>query len=150
MLAIRLIFMGEYPAELHVKKFKKWDSQLFQIKDIQKSSLDFDPDWDDWAYSDALLESNLPSFATSDSSISRTSTEKIDINIYVLNKPIQENFYSRIISHNRVVVTYYQVVELLKKNLIPLDNFLIYHIYLYQSSLLIHQFFYELKQLNKR
>lgn len=136
-LAIRLIFMGEFPAELHIKGFKKWDSQLFQIKDIQEYPLNLDPDWDDWAYSDALLESNLPSFATSNNTISRTPTEKIDINIYVLNKPIQDNYYSRIINNNRVVLTYYQVVELLKKNMIPLDNFLIYHIYLYALVYLI-------------
>lgn len=125
MVSVRLVAMGNIVSELDSAVITGWKSDLFTIeKEIKRGILPQKADCltGIWDYSDNLLEQTF-------SQIKFTSPS--DITFYILDAPIQENWLSRILSKNRVVITYYQVKELLQKENIPLENYIIVCIYVY-------------------
>ncbi len=120
--------MGSIISELDTKRIKNWKSELFDIELIeergylpQKSDLEYD---DSWAYSDDLLETELPD-------IKPSGVNGLDLTVYILDAPLEEDCYTRIISGNRILITYFDARELLIKENIPLENYLISNIYTY-------------------
>ena len=61
--------------------------------------------------------------------------ETVHINVFVLDAPLEYNYYSRILDNDYVVVTYYQIREILYKEDIPLENFLLRLLYAYSLYL---------------
>ena len=49
--------------------------------------------------------------------------------IYVTNVPLENNYFSRILSGNKVVVTIHQIKEILEEAEVPLENFIIAMLY---------------------
>lgn len=75
-----------------------------------------------WGYSDEQLDSAF-------SKINHLS--KADITFYILDAPIEDNYLSRVLPGNRIVLTYYQAKEMLERESIPLENYILSHIYAY-------------------
>lgn len=131
MVVVYLAFIGNIIHELDTLKIKKWKSSLFQLEYNFDSiySLSVNSDTDSWGYSDETLKKSLPDMdiIKHDSHIQG----KIDLIIYVLDIPLQDNYFSRIIDNNRILITYYQIKEILQQENIPLENYLIKLIYTY-------------------
>ena len=92
---------------------------------IDEHPLTADSDTLDWGYSDTNLLNNLPAQNQG------IFTPDADITIYLLDVRIENNYISRVLSRNQILLTFYQVKEILRKERIPLENLLLMHIYYY-------------------
>lgn len=43
--------------------------------------------------------------------------------VYILEVPLENNYFSRIIDQNRVLISYYEIKGILRIESIPLENF---------------------------
>ena len=129
MINIRLVTFGQFSSELNITKIANWESVLFKVVDHQQYNLTLVPDLPNWGYSDRNLNANLPTPEGLD--IGATLNETVQINIFVLDAPLQGNYYSRILDNDCIVVTYYQIREILYKEDIPLENFMLRLLYAY-------------------
>ena len=130
MVDVRLVTIG-YVNFLTVEKIKNWKSQLFKVVgEIENYPLNADADLGSWGYSDEILEDELLKL---DQKISMRSTYKgnIDIYVYVLSVPLEDNYFSRILHGNRILISYYEIREILDSNYVPQENFLISLLYTY-------------------
>lgn len=122
-LKIKLIYLG-YTAysikSLNLNRIKNWKSKLFKITEPINSSLIITSkaDLDDWAFSDQNIVELLPE-----------NDNDYDILIAITTVPLQDNYYVRRLSNNRLCVTFYEIVEFLKSENIPLENFILRIIY---------------------
>lgn len=136
MVDVRLVTIG-YVNFLTVEKIKNWKSQLFKVVgEIENYPLNADADLGSWGYSDEILEDELLKL---DQKISMRSTYKgnIDIYVYVLSVPLEDNYFSRILHGNRILISYYEIREILDSNYVPQENFLISLLYTYVLIFLI-------------
>ena len=130
---VRVVPTGSVFYELDLKRIRKWNSELFKIECIENRSVlprksDLKDD-DLWGYSDYLLEKSLPVFKPSE-------VNQLDLTIFILDAPIEDDYLIRIIGNNRIVLTYYDARDFLLKENIPLENYLISNIYTYVLLLL--------------
>ncbi len=115
--------MGNVVSELNSIQITHWKSGLFFVeKEIKRGILPQKTDTNSWAYSDSILETTFSKMKF---------TSKADITFFILDAPIEENYLTRILSENRIVVTYYNVKQVLQKENIPLENYLLSCIYTY-------------------
>ena len=123
MVKVRLVAMGNIVDELNSFQITHWKSRLFSIeKEIKRGILPQKADAIPWAYSDGILEKSF-------SKINHPSN--VDITFYILDAPIENNYLSRVLSQNRIVLTFYQAKQILEKENIPLENYVMSHIYAY-------------------
>lgn len=129
MVNVRLVFIGKVPAELNVKKVTNWKSSLFKVYPEVKYPLNLTPDIIPWGYSDNNLSKNLPSAEE----VKQQSKENQEVNLlfYIIDAPIQLNWFSRIFAPNRIVLTFYEAKDILRKEYIPFENYIITHLYFY-------------------
>jgi hypothetical protein len=127
MLKVRILFFGNIYKELKLKKLKTWKSKLFRVEDIKCYPLNIEPDLEDWGYSDRRL-----STVHSELKDGKNSNRE-GITLVVLDVPLEENYISRIISGNRILLTYYEVKEILQREYIPLENLLLLSMYEYAT-----------------
>lgn len=133
MVNIRIITTGQLASELNITKIIAWKSVLFKVVDYQRHNLDLVPNLPNWGYSDGNLNANLPTTEVLD--VGAMVNETVHINVFVLDAPLEYNYYSRILDNDYVVVTYYQIREILYKEDIPLENFLLRLLYAYSLYL---------------
>jgi hypothetical protein len=117
---ITVATIGLMPPEFSTQKISNWKSNIFSIQgEIQSYSLTEDSDGDDWEFTDKLLENVLP--------------ENFGGNflIAIVNVPIEDNWYSRRLSNNRVVFTFHETKEILSYSNIPLENVIYRLLYAY-------------------
>lgn len=117
---IKLVTIGHLPIDFQAKKIIRWKSSIFEIVGgVDKFSLRCDSDSSDWEFSDELVKSQLP--------------EKFDADfmIAIVNVPIQDNWYSRRLGNNQIVLTFYQIREILEYNNIPIENVIYRLLYAY-------------------
>jgi hypothetical protein len=132
-IKIKIGRTGDLPFDFNEKLIKKWKSSEFEIID------DFDVQYitkranisremfqmgdgkkgRSWGYSDDLLESELPRNAN------------VDFSVWITYVPVENNYFVRRLSFNRVVLSYSGMYDLLKKELIPVENLLLRTIYRY-------------------
>lgn len=129
MINIRLVTFGQFSSELNITKIANWESVLFKVVDYQQYNLTLVPDLPNWGYSDRNLNANLPT--PEGLNIGATLNETVHINVFVLDAPLESNYYSRILDSDYVVVTYYQIREILYREDIPLENFMLRLLYAY-------------------
>jgi ferredoxin len=117
---ITVATVGYIPAELDRQKIKYWKSDVFFIEGgIESYSLPVDSDGLNWEFTDSSLEDILPNqFAG-------------EILLAVVNVPIENNWYSRRLSNNRIVFTFYEIKEILFYNNFPLENIIYRMLYAY-------------------
>ena len=126
MVKVKLISVGNIIYELDKEKIVGWKSKLFEVMStIDEYPLTADSDTSDWGYSDTNLLNNLPAQNQG------ISTPNADITIYLLDVRIEDNYISRVLPQNRILLTFYQVKEILRREHIPLENLLLTHIYYY-------------------
>lgn len=137
MVNIRLVTIGQFGHELDVNKIISWESVLFKVIDHQQFDIALVPDLPNWGCSDKNLNSNFPT----PENLRNVSTahKEVPMNVFVVDVPLEYNYYSRILANNCVVVTYYQIREILYKENIPLENFMLRLLYAYSFIYLAKQ-----------
>lgn len=125
---VRLVAVGSVFYELDLNRIQKWKSNFFQIEVVEERHYlprksDGRED-DTWEYSYEQLEKSLYKFRPS-------IGNELDLTIFVLDAPIEEDYLTYIIGPNRIVLTYYDARDFMLKENIPLENYLISNIYTY-------------------
>lgn len=129
MVNVRLVFIGKVPAELNVKKVMNWKSNLFKLYPEVKYPLNLTPDIHPWGYSDINLSANLPS--TAKVKQQSKDNQEAELTFYIIDAPIEDNWFSRIFEPNRIVVTFFEAKDILRREYIPFENYIITHLYFY-------------------
>lgn len=132
MVKIRIVLVGVTLTKFQVKRLAKWKSDLFcVVSDNGHYSFDNNkkPDLPRFAYSDDYFKLHLPS----DAQVSQQAKDKqkADLIVYIVDAPIEGNWYSRIFDTNRIVITLYQAKQILKDEHIPFENFILKRLYMY-------------------
>lgn len=107
---IKLVSIGHLPLEFNQKKIKKFSSSLFEVSEFYNHKLQCNSDGFDWEFSDELVRDQMPNL------------DGADFMIAIVNVPLEDNWYSRIISNNKIVFTFYEIKEILLNSNIPLEN----------------------------
>lgn len=118
---IKIGVIGYLPFDFNRDVFTNWKSDIIEI-DNQIEEYHFnniDSDTFSWGYSDELLNEELPKNFDGDFFIGIT---------YV---PIEDNYYARRLEKNRVVLSYFEMYQILKQENIPVENLLLRIIYAY-------------------
>lgn len=119
-IKVKIGVIGYLPFEFNRKLIKNWRSDVFEIVgDIDEYHFNSDSDMIAWGYSDKRLSKELPSNFDGDFFVGIT---------YV---PIEDNYYARRIGSNRVVLSYFEMYQILKDNNIPMENLLLRILYAY-------------------
>jgi hypothetical protein len=135
MIKIKIGIIGYLPFHFNKELIKRWKSNEFKIiDDIQEQqsmrNADIDPKESNvssgkkghsWRYSDSLLEKE-----TDD--VERNS-DKADFSIWVTFVPLKDNYFVRRLNSNRVILSYFEMYDILKRELIPVENLLLRTIY---------------------
>jgi len=117
---ISIAVIGYMPADFDLRKISEWNSDVFSISgDIQSYTLNRDSDGIDWEFTDSSLEEILPEQFGG------------DFLIALVNVPIQLNWYTRRLSENRLVFTFFEISEILSHSNIPLENIVYRLLYAY-------------------
>lgn len=119
-LKVKIGIIGYLPFDFNRKLIEKWKSNVFEVVDeIEEYHINNDSDTSTWGYSDDMLNKELPSNYDGDFFIGIT---------YV---PIEDNYYARRLESNRIVLSYFEMYQILKEDNIPMENLLLRVIYAY-------------------
>lgn len=130
-IRVKIVSLGNLYFELNRENITKWKSALFEVEQkIDYYSLNDSPDTPDWGFSDKNLKKIIANLNNVDTS------SDADITFYVLDAPIEDNYLVRNMGHNRIIVSYYQVKELLHLAKLPIKNYLLVIIYSYALLLM--------------
>lgn len=125
---IRLIILGELPFGFNKTKIEKWKSKLFEVTNpIDKLSITCNSDGRNWEYSDDCIKKQL------------ITNFQENILIAITNVPLELNCYSRVISDNRVCITFYEASNILRSKNIPIENMVLKLLYSYTLGYLSHE-----------
>lgn len=129
MLKIKIVTYGNVKKVLDFNGVTRWKSKLFSvISDIDEYSVNTKADSYSWTFSDQNLRENLPSVEK----IKTNAKDKdADFVIFITNVPLENNYFSRILSCNQVVVSIYEIKDILEQAEVPLENFIIVMLYDY-------------------
>ncbi len=112
--------IGYLPFDFNRSMIKNWKSNVFEIvDDIDEYHFSSGSDTFTWGYSDQILNKELPTNFDGDFFIGIT---------YV---PIENNYYARRLDSNRVVLSYFEMYQILKQDNIPMENLLLRVLYAY-------------------
>lgn len=119
-LRIRLITLGQMPAEFDKKVIKQIKSDVFElVGEIENYSLIRDSDGPSWEFSDDLLSNEITTDYTG------------DFLIALSNVPLEQNYYTRRLSDNRIIFTFHEIKEYFLFKNIPLENMIMRLLYGY-------------------
>lgn len=108
---IKLVTIGYQPQDLQINKINNWKSEVFQLTaDVEKFSLRTDSDGKAWEFSDSLICEQLP------------KSFDADFLVALVNVPIEDNWYTRQVSKNQVILTFHEIKDILRESNIPLEN----------------------------
>ena len=117
---IEVSIIGHMPPEFEPRKIELWQSEVFELTDSIKSyTLNIDSDGRGWSYTDKALEMIVP------------KPSGADFLVAIVNIPIEMNWYTRRLSENRVVFTFFEIREILLSANIPLENVIYRLLYAY-------------------
>lgn len=120
---ISVATIGHMPSEFDKRKVKSWESALFSVVgDIENYSLTRDSDGYEWEFTDASFEQVLPEEFLG------------NFLIAIVNVPLEDNWYSRRLSKNRVVFSFHEIKDILDHFNIPLENAVFRLLYAYAYS----------------
>lgn len=119
-IKIKIGIIGYIPFEFNKNKIKKWKSDIFEIVDnFDEFHFQYNADTSSWGYSDELLNREIP------------KNEEGDFFIYITYVPIENNYYARRLEGKRIVLSYFEMYDILKKEHIPMENLLLRVLYAY-------------------
>jgi hypothetical protein len=131
VVKIRIVVMGRIPDELNLRKLLKWKSKLFAVSSSKQhhSMNNMQPDISSFYYSDVLLRTNFPNA----SQVEKIAGDdnKTDLTIYLVDIPIEGNYFSRVFDKNQIVITFYQAKNMLREEHIPFENYVLKRLYMY-------------------
>ena len=108
---IKIIFLGHLPHSINQNFITSRKSSLFEIiSPIESYTINKDSDMLHWGYSDYNIQSMLP------------ARNGADILLAVTNVPLEDNYFARRQTDNRICITYYEMTEILKTHNLPLEN----------------------------
>ena len=117
---VKLVTIGYLPHDFLIEKIRNWQSEIFQLTgNIENFSLRKNSDGENWDFSDSLIGETLP------------HTADADFVIALMNVPIEDNWYSRRINQNQIVITFHEIRDILRDSNIPLENVVLRLIYSY-------------------
>jgi hypothetical protein len=119
---IKVITIGHLPFNFDKYKIETWNSGFFELTgEIEHFTLPCDSDGPDWEFTDNRLEPVLP------------EKDDGDFLVAIVNVPIQDNWYTRIID-SKVVITFHEIKEVLESHNIPLENIVYRLLYAYSLA----------------
>lgn len=120
-IKIRIVTLGHAPKDLNLNLIADWESRIFSISpEIESYELRNKADIiKGWAFSDLNITECLPSKGTE------------DILIAIANVPLEDNWYSRRIGTNTIVITLHEIRDFLRDCNIPLHNVIMRLVYAY-------------------
>lgn len=119
---IKLVTVGHLPLHLNLNAVSAWKSEIFElVGDVENYELRGDSDIENWAFSDELLKTQLPS----------KKTYNADFLISIVNVPLDGNWYARSLGENQIVFTFFEIKEILNAEKIPLANAILRVLYAY-------------------
>jgi len=119
-IKIRISKLGYIPFPINEKRIKSWKSDLFEVDStIDEYSFQMDSDTDFWGYSDETLEKELP------------VNGDFDFLLTITNVPLQKEYWARRLSHNRIVISLREVSDILRRENINYENYIVRNIYRY-------------------
>ncbi len=108
---IKIAFLGHVQHNISKEKILRWKSSLFLINaPIDTYTINNNSDIDDWSYSDVTIQNELP-----------TNFDG-DILIAITNVPIEDNYFARRLTNNRLCLSLHEMSDILKLDNIPLEN----------------------------
>lgn len=117
---IKILTIGFMPKDFNLKKISQWQSEIFEIVGvIENFALRTDSDGKRWGFSDVLIKKQIPSFP------------EVDVIVALVNVPIEDNWYSRRLGDNKIVITFNEIKEILISSNIPLENVVLRLLYSY-------------------
>lgn len=120
---IKLIILGQLPVDLDKIKLTKWKSDVFElVGQIDNYTITNNADGLSWEFSDSNIETQLP------------DTFEGDFLIAMTHVPLEDNYYARRFTNNRICMTFYEMADILNLSNIPIEN-LVYRL-LYSYSLI--------------
>jgi hypothetical protein len=114
---IKLCILGHLPHLSEILKIEKWNSSIFEITGVNSLNFAGCSDGPNWEFLDNNIEKELPPNADA------------DILIVVTNVPLQDDYFVRRFSDNRICITYSGMSDILIFNDIPLKNLLLRLLY---------------------
>lgn len=126
-VTIRVSVLGQRPPDLDLGAVRRWKSSVFLVSDSPETyHLGDDAKGNDWQYTDEQLDQHL----------NRSVPE--DIHVILVNVPLQNDWYVRRLTGNRVVFTFHEIADILRLHHIPLKNIVLR--VLYAISLVYHRY----------
>lgn len=117
-VSIRIVILGHLPYAFDKDKITRWKSALFEMEGtVDNFPITSNSDGGDWQFKDSNIEEQLP----------KRGTE--NILFAITNVPLEYNFFVRLVSYNRVCLTYYEMAGILKSENVPLENLLLRYLY---------------------
>jgi hypothetical protein len=121
-IRIKVIALGHLPLAFDKEKIRAWKSDVFEIvDDIDTYSLRKDSDLRNWEYSDTLISGEMP----------QNIQQAADFCIALVSVPLQDNWYARRLTDNRIIMTFHQMEDVLRYANIPLANIVLRALYSY-------------------
>jgi len=108
---IKIAALGQLPPDFDPDDLLRWKSSVFEVNPIVESfQLNDQAQGADWEFTDQQLERYFPN--QSDGSFL----------IVLVNVKLEDNWYLRRLSNNRVLFTFYELDQILRFHSIPLKN----------------------------
>lgn len=118
--------MGHLPIEFNPRIIKQWKSDLFEIADkIESFGFQAKSQREDWSFSDEQLETEIPKI-----------TDGANFTIALVNIPLEDKYFARLLSDNRIVLTFHEIKDYLESKNIPIENIVLRVLY---SSLFVYK-----------
>lgn len=120
---MQLMILGAMPIKLNVRRIEAWKSEVFEV--VGKNRIERDLENvganEKWEFKDADLERHMD----------HITTQGADFTIAIVNLKLEQNYYSRRVSGNRIIFSLNQIGDYLKQENIPLENAILRSLYLY-------------------
>lgn len=123
-IKIKIVKIGYFPFELNVKKIEKYKSKLFtingnveEIKGIERLTSN------NSYYDNQYLVDKINSF--------KFEKQDYDFIFVISNIKFEDDWFSKILDDNKVIMSYYSILERLQNNSIPIENAVLTLLYSY-------------------
>lgn len=123
-IKVKVVRLGYFPFEINLKKISKWKSKLFEvvgditiqesIKTIKKEEF----------YDDDYLAGQI-------NRIKKTFNDPYDFLFVISNIKLKDDWYSRVLIQNTVIMSYKNIIGILEKSNIPSENAILMLLYTY-------------------
>jgi len=118
MIGIKIIILGELRYQINEKYIVNWKSRLFKIEELGHRSFMENTDNSNWSYSDSIFEKMIEKKKTIDK-----------ITFFIINAPLEDNYYLRRIGKNACVLSLFEIAEILINNNLNIEPFIFRNIY---------------------